>query len=76
MFSEKNARAEARRYRRKGVDATSRRIADLLKERGVEGKMLLEVGGGIGAIANESSHQERDSPSAAASTQPSEKAAG
>jgi 2-polyprenyl-3-methyl-5-hydroxy-6-metoxy-1,4-benzoquinol methylase len=50
IFSEKNARAEARRYRRKGLDATSRRIADLLKERGVEGKTLLEVGGGIGAI--------------------------
>ncbi|MGH7765042.1 MAG: class I SAM-dependent methyltransferase [Candidatus Dormibacteraceae bacterium] len=50
IFSEKNALAEARRYRRKGLDATSRRIADLLKERGVEGKTLLEVGGGIGAI--------------------------
>ncbi|MHB8614198.1 MAG: methyltransferase domain-containing protein [Candidatus Dormibacteraceae bacterium] len=44
IFSEKNARAEARRYRRKGLDATSRRIGDLLKERGVEGKTLLEVG--------------------------------
>jgi 2-polyprenyl-3-methyl-5-hydroxy-6-metoxy-1,4-benzoquinol methylase len=50
IFSEKNARAEAERYRRKGLDATSRRIADLLKERGVEGRTLLEVGGGIGAI--------------------------
>ena len=50
IFSEKNARGEARRYRRKGLDGTSRRIADLLKERGVEGKSLLEVGGGIGAI--------------------------
>ena len=50
IFSEKNARGEAKRYRRKGLDGTSRRIADLLKERGVEGKSLLEVGGGIGAI--------------------------
>jgi len=50
IFSEKNARAEAKRYRRKGLDGTSRRIADLLRERGVEGKTLLEVGGGIGAI--------------------------
>jgi hypothetical protein len=43
IFSEKNARTEARRYRRKGLDRTSRRIADLLTERGVEGKTLLEV---------------------------------
>jgi magnesium-protoporphyrin O-methyltransferase len=50
IFSEKNARAEARRYRRKGLDATSRRIADLVRQRGVEGRTLLEVGGGIGAI--------------------------
>lgn len=50
IFSEKNARGEARSYRRKGLDGTSRRIADLLKERGVKGRTLLEVGGGIGAI--------------------------
>src|SRR6266567_8079411 len=50
IFSEKNARGEAKRYRRKGLDGTSRRIADLLKERDVEGRTLLEVGGGIGAI--------------------------
>jgi len=50
IFSEKSARAEARRYRRKGLDRTSRQITDLLKKRGVEGKTLLEVGGGIGAI--------------------------
>jgi magnesium-protoporphyrin O-methyltransferase len=50
IFSEKNAHAEAKRYRRKGLDGTSRRIADILKERGLEGGTLLEVGGGIGAI--------------------------
>jgi len=50
IFSEKNARGEAKRYRRKGLDGTSRRIADLLKERDVDGRTLLEVGGGIGAI--------------------------
>ena len=50
IFSEKNARSEARRYRRTGLDGTSRRIADLLRERGLEGRTLLEVGGGIGAI--------------------------
>jgi hypothetical protein len=50
IFSERGARAQARDYRRKGLDATSRQIVDLLKERGVEGLTLLEVGGGIGAI--------------------------
>jgi Methyltransferase domain len=50
IFSEKNARSEARRYRREGLDGTSRRIVDLLRKHGVAGKTLLEVGGGIGAI--------------------------
>src|SRR5207237_2152264 len=50
IFSEKNAAGEAKRYRRKGLDGTSKRIFDFISERGVEGKTLLEVGGGIGAI--------------------------
>lgn len=41
---------EAKRYRRKGLDATSRRIVDFVKAQGVEGRSVLEVGGGIGAI--------------------------
>ena len=50
IFSEKNARAEAKNYRRKGLDATSRRIVELLNDRGIAGKTVLEVGGGVGAI--------------------------
>jgi magnesium-protoporphyrin O-methyltransferase len=50
VFSERSARSEARRYRRKGLDSTSRRIVDFLKSQGVEGRTVLEVGGGIGAI--------------------------
>src|SRR5256886_17180599 len=50
VFSERSARGEARRYRRKGLDGTSRRIVDFLKAQGVEGRTVLEVGGGIGAI--------------------------
>ena len=50
VFSESSARSEARRYRRKGLDATSRRIVEFLKGEGVEGRSVLEVGGGIGAI--------------------------
>jgi len=50
IFSEKSAAGEAKRYRRKGLDGTSKRIFDFIRERGVAGKTLLEVGGGIGAI--------------------------
>jgi hypothetical protein len=50
MFSERSARAQAGRYRRKGLDASARRIVELVKKEGVEGLTLLEVGGGIGAI--------------------------
>src|SRR5207253_8885910 len=50
VFSERSARAEARKYRRKGLDGTSRQIVDFLKTQGVEGRTVLEVGGGIGAI--------------------------
>jgi len=50
VFSEGSARSEAKRYRRKGLDATSRRIVEFLKGEGVEGRSVLEVGGGIGAI--------------------------
>ncbi len=50
IFSEQSAKKAARRYRKKGLDDTSRRIVDLLIQRGVEGKTVLEVGGGIGAV--------------------------
>jgi len=50
VFSEKSARSEARRYRKKGLDGTSKQIFDFLKRQGVEGRSVLEVGGGIGAI--------------------------
>src|SRR5439155_18411316 len=50
IFSEKRAQAEVQRYRRRGPDRTSRRIVELLKQEGIVGRTLLEVGGGIGAI--------------------------
>ena len=50
VFSEGKARSEARRYRNKGLDSTSRRIAELLKQQGLAGRTLLEVGGGVGGI--------------------------
>lgn len=50
VFSERNARGEAKRYRRKGLDGPSREIVDYLKSQGVGGQTVLEVGGGIGAV--------------------------
>lgn len=50
IFSERSARAQARRYRRRGLDPTSRRVVDLLRRRVLQGRTLLEVGGGVGAI--------------------------
>ena len=50
IFSAKRAHAEAKRYRKKGLDKTSKRIADLLLDHGLEGRTVLEVGGGIGSI--------------------------
>jgi magnesium-protoporphyrin O-methyltransferase len=50
IFSERGAQNQARDYRQKGLDTTSRQIVDLIKTRGVEGLTLLEIGGGIGAI--------------------------
>ncbi|HEV2476347.1 MAG TPA: methyltransferase domain-containing protein [Candidatus Dormibacteraeota bacterium] len=50
VFSERSAQSEAKRYRRRGLDGTSRRIVELLKRQGVEGRTVLEIGGGIGAI--------------------------
>jgi magnesium-protoporphyrin O-methyltransferase len=50
VFSERSAKMEAKRYRRRGLDATSRRIVDFLKKQGVQGRTVLEIGGGIGAI--------------------------
>jgi hypothetical protein len=50
IFSESSARSDARRYLRRGLDATSQRIVDFLKAQGVDGRTVLEVGGGIGAI--------------------------
>lgn len=50
VFSERSARSQAKRYRRRGLDGPSQRIVDFLKKHGVEGRTVLEVGGGIGAV--------------------------
>lgn len=50
FFSEKGARRALRRYRRRGLDRLSARIADIVRNHGVRGATVLEVGGGIGAL--------------------------
>jgi 2-polyprenyl-3-methyl-5-hydroxy-6-metoxy-1,4-benzoquinol methylase len=40
----------ARRYRKRGLDKTARRMVEFLQQHGVEGETVLEVGGGIGEI--------------------------
>jgi magnesium-protoporphyrin O-methyltransferase len=50
FFSPEQARREARRYRSKGLGAPSRWVVDVVRRRGIEGKSVLEPGGGIGAV--------------------------
>jgi len=50
VFGGRQARRDARRYRRKGLDGTGRRLVDEIAARGVEGSSVLEVGGGVGAV--------------------------
>ncbi len=50
FFSEKAARRALRRYRKRGLDGLSARIAAVVREHGVRGATVLEIGGGIGAL--------------------------
>ena len=50
FFTERIARRDARRYRKKGFDLRARRVVDFLRSHGIEGRRVLEVGGGTGTI--------------------------
>jgi magnesium-protoporphyrin O-methyltransferase len=50
IFSERTAKRDASRYRRRGLDQVSGLIVRLVRERGISNRTLLEVGGGVGAI--------------------------
>lgn len=50
FFTDDVARRDARRYRRRGLDANAQRLVDFVRDEGVDGKTVLEVGGGVGAI--------------------------
>jgi tRNA1(Val) A37 N6-methylase TrmN6 len=50
FFTDRVARRDADRYRRKGLAKNARRVVDFVCRHGIEGGTVLEVGGGIGAI--------------------------
>ena len=50
LFTPAQAAADARSYRKKGLNAEARAIADAIRSIGVSDLTVLEVGGGIGAI--------------------------
>ena len=50
VFDDRFARKAARRYRRKGLTATERRIVSFISATGVDDATVLEVGGGVGEI--------------------------
>ena len=50
FFSERVARRDARRYRRRGLDGHAQRVVDFVRREGIQARTVLEVGGGVGAI--------------------------
>ena len=49
-FNEREAQRNLRAYDEKGLDKMARRLVDFLAAQGLEGRSVLEVGGGIGAL--------------------------
>ena len=50
FFTESVARRDANRYRRAGIDDSAQRVVEFVRGHGIEGRSVLEVGGGVGAI--------------------------
>src|SRR4030095_4586365 len=50
FFSRSFASRLAARYRKRGLDKTSRRMVDFLRDRGIDGSTIVEIGGGGGEI--------------------------
>jgi magnesium-protoporphyrin O-methyltransferase len=50
FFGDGFARKVGKRYRKRGVDKTARRMVEFLADRGIEGASVLEIGGGVGDI--------------------------
>jgi len=52
-FNQKTAAEQLRRYRENGPAKTTLMLTNALKDEGVDGMTLLDIGGGIGAIQHE-----------------------
>ena len=50
FFDERQARKDAKEYRRKGLDPAARWMVGVARDQGIEGASALEAGGGVGAI--------------------------
>jgi magnesium-protoporphyrin O-methyltransferase len=50
VFGDRFARRIARRYRKRGLDRTRRRVVDFLSAHGIEEATVLEIGGGVGEV--------------------------
>jgi magnesium-protoporphyrin O-methyltransferase len=50
VFSDRFARRVARRYHRRGLNATQERLVGFVSGRGVQDASVLEIGGGVGEI--------------------------
>ncbi len=53
FFNEKKARRERKHYRKKGVTGTTALLVEQLRKGPIQGKELLDVGSGVGAIQHE-----------------------
>lgn len=51
VFGTREAEGDLKRYRRNGADSTTRSLIEAILAEGIEGATLLDIGGGIGAIA-------------------------
>jgi predicted RNA methylase len=53
IFDRRSAEQDLERYQRHGPDTTTRMLLDMIRERGVRGASVLDVGAGIGVIDHE-----------------------
>ena len=53
VFDEKEASRELKKYRKRGPGKTAKILIDVLISEGVQGRTLLDIGGGVGAIQHE-----------------------
>lgn len=50
FFSPRLARRMAKRYRKRGLDKTAKRMVEFVEQSGIEGATVLEIGGGVGEV--------------------------